>query len=94
VACSHAKCVLYVFYVSLLYLRACTRLSSWCHPFDNDRAESFGGCIDRSRETCTDDRHIAGQFGIRQFGDTQFICQLRNGRAPHDPPVREYYFRQ
>ena len=81
----------------VFYLGARTCLSSRSHPLDHSRAESFGGCIDRSRETCRtgpDNGNITDHFGIWQFRYAQLICQLRNRRTLQDPSVRDYDFWQ
>src|ERR1700736_5767756 len=58
----------------IFYLLTSACLSSWRHPFDDSRAESFGSRINCGRESCgtsSDDSHIADHFGIREFCDDQ-----------------------
>src|SRR5258708_39207360 len=76
----------------IFYLRTSACLSSWRHPLDDCRAESFGGRINCGRESCgtsSDDSHIADHFGSRSFCDDQLIWQLRAVRAAGYSPGRE-----
>src|SRR6201982_2737135 len=81
----------------IFYFRTCTRLSSRCYSFYDRRREAFRGCIDRSREscrTCSDDGNVVDHPGVRSLRNAQFVCQVGDGRARQDPPIREYDCRQ